>query len=54
MGTELVGDCLSRGTNQLGNHCGELNVQGPYVFGTKCVTAPILNFDQNDSGFVPN
>ena len=39
MGTELVGDRLSRGTNQLGTNCGEPNVRGPYVFGTKCVTA---------------
>ena len=39
MGTELVGECLSRGTNQLGTHCGGPNVRGPYGFGTKCVTA---------------
>ena len=39
MGTELVGDRLSRGTNQLGINFGGLNVRGPYVFGTKCVTA---------------
>ena len=39
MGTKLVGDCLSRGTNQLGTHCEEPNVRGPYAFGTKCVTA---------------
>ena len=39
MGKELVGERLSRGTNQLGTNCGEPNVQGPYVFGTKCVTA---------------
>ena len=38
-GTELVGDRLSRGTN-----CGGPNVRGPYVFGTKCVTAdPVCN-----------
>ena len=42
MGTELVRDCLSRGTNQLGIYCGEPNVRGPYVFGTKCVTQPII------------
>ena len=39
MGTELVGDRLSRGTNQLGTNCGGSNVRGPHVFGTKCVTA---------------
>ena len=39
MGTELVGNALSRGTNQLGTHCWGPNVRGPYVFGTKCVTA---------------
>ena len=39
MGTELVGDRLSRGTNKLGTNFGGLNVRGPYVFGTKCVTA---------------
>jgi len=39
MGTELVGDRLSRGTNKLGTNCGGPNVRGPYVFGTKCVTA---------------
>ena len=41
MGTELVWDRLSRGTNQLGTNCG-----GPYVFGTKCVTA-VLNTSVN-------
>ena len=39
MGIELVGDHLSRGTNQLGNNCGGRNVQGPYGLGTKRVTA---------------
>ena len=39
MGTELVGDCLSRRTNQLGTSCGGPNVQRPYEFRTKCVTA---------------
>ena len=39
MGTELVRDRLSRGTNKLGTNCGGPNVQGPYVFETKCVTA---------------
>jgi hypothetical protein len=39
MGTELVGDRLSRGTNQLGTNCGGPNVGGPYALGTKCVTA---------------
>ena len=34
LGTELVGDCLSRGTNR-----GGPNIQGPYAFGTKYVTA---------------
>ena len=42
MGTELVGDRLSKGTNQLGTKCGGPNVQGPYGFGTKCVTASKL------------
>ena len=31
MGTELVGDRLSRGTNQLGTNCGGPNVRGPNV-----------------------
>ena len=39
MGTELVGDRLSRGTNKLGTNCRGPNVRGPYVFGTKCVIA---------------
>ena len=39
MGTELVGDRLPRRTNQLGTNCAGRNVQGPHVFGTKCVTA---------------
>ena len=39
MGTELVGNRLSRGTNQLGTNSGGPNVRGPYGFGTKCVTA---------------
>ena len=39
MGTELVGDCLSRETNQFGTHCAGPNVCGPYAFGIKCVTA---------------
>ena len=39
MGTELVGDRLSRGINQLGTNCGGPNVRGPYAFGTKCVIA---------------
>ena len=34
-GTELVEDCLSRGTNKLGTYCGGSNVWGPYAFGTK-------------------
>ena len=34
MGTELVGDRLSRRTNQLGTNFG-----GPSAFGTKYVTA---------------
>ena len=45
MGTELGGDCLSRGTNKLGTHCGGPNVRGPYAFGihsTKCGTAKLL------------
>ena len=42
MGAELAGDHLSRGTNQLGTNCGGPNVQGPYAFGTKCVTAKII------------
>ena len=47
MGTELVGDRLSRGTNQLGTNCGGPNVREPYVFGTKCVTAAIsINIKQ--------
>ena len=53
MGTELVGDRLSRGTNQLGNNCGGPNVRGPYAFGTKCVTAqkvPTLFYAQNEEG----
>ena len=41
MRTELVGDRLSRGTNQLGTNLGGPNVRGPYAFGTKCVTANI-------------
>ena len=39
MGTELVGDFLSREINQLGTHCTGPSVCGPYAFGTKCVTA---------------
>ena len=39
MGTELVGDRLSSGTNQLGTNCGGPNVRGLYGFGKKCVTA---------------
>ena len=38
MGTELVGDRLSRGTNQLGTNCGGPNVRGPHAFGTKCAS----------------
>ena len=38
-GTKLVGDRLSRGTNQLGTKCGGPNVRGPYEFGIKFVTA---------------
>ena len=47
MGTELVGDRLSRGTNHLGTNCGGPNVRGPYAFRTKCVTAGItgLTYD---------
>ena len=46
-GTKLVGDRLSRGTNQLGTNCGGPNVWGPYAFGTKCATADqiLSNFD---------
>ena len=40
MGTELVEDHLSRGTNQFGTNCG-----GPYVFGTKCVGAGDLDLE---------
>ena len=45
METELVGDHLSIGTNQLGTNWG-----GPYGFGTKCVTATfwILHTNFND------
>ena len=32
MGTELVWDCLPRGTNQLGTHCGGPTVWGPYAW----------------------
>ena len=39
MGTELLGDRVSRGTNEFGTNCGGPNVRGPYLFGTKCVTA---------------
>ena len=39
MDTELVGNRLPRGTNQLGFNCWGPNVHGPYMFGTKCVTA---------------
>jgi len=42
MGTELVGDRLSRGTNQLGTNCEGPNVRGPYLFGTKSVTAQVI------------
>ena len=49
-GTKLVGDHLSMwtkiigticpwGLNWLGTHCLGPNVQWPYAFGTKCVTA---------------
>ena len=44
MGTELVRDRLSRGTDQLGTNCGGPNVRGPYVIGTKCVTADVGKF----------
>ena len=39
MTTELVGDRLSRVTNQLGTNCGGPNVQWQHEFETKCVTA---------------
>ena len=42
MGTELVGDRLSRGTNQLGTNCGGPNVRGPYTFETKCVQPSLV------------
>ena len=38
-GPFVLGDSLSRGTNQLGTNCGGPNVRGPYVFRTKYVTA---------------
>ena len=35
METELFGDCLSRGTNQLGTHCGGPNVSLPPAYCIK-------------------
>ena len=51
MGTELVGDRLSRVTNQLGTNLGGPNVRGPFAFGTKCVRANyFLNTNSNFGG----
>ena len=41
MGTEFVGDRLSRGTNQLGTNCGGPNVRGPYVFACHVIAVKI-------------
>ena len=41
-GLNMLGTVCPEGTNQLGTNCGGSNVRGPYMFGTKCVTALIL------------